>query len=533
MSHATDQKTFLKESEAADSNSPGRKALPQRLSTAPRQTNFLKSAGLGTALSFGFLTLASQSPSDSTLNRYFLGHPIAITATILFWFAVAILLRKHLWLSKQKRQYEAIRDEDLTPNFHTLTPAESWHAENNANRVASKWSLNLNELPTSIADNLLIRRLREVLHRQSQRGSSKLLADDLRELSNRDADDAHDSYGLVRIISWAIPMLGFLGTVIGITQTLGGLDFTNGNAAVENLKSGLYVAFDTTAVGLVLSVLAIFIQFPIERSEQHFLSMVDSRVGDIVSSNLPDEENTSHPNKLVANLLDGIQTAVAESLSQQVNLWQNTILEAQSHWRDTQTNHAEQICVAVKEVLTPAIKLHAESSSSTISSFNEGLQKHAEHLDQNLQKQNTTARQYLDASHGEILKQINHTLSRLTEHQNKSVDTTLLKLEELQSTWSSIIKEQESTPTKEDKRAKNSGLTEIHEQTQSVLRLQKTLDANLQQLHSTNTEIQRQVSNDLSQNLTEAMRYLARTVDQLSKNLGSDETRQRATRTAA
>ena len=82
----------------------------------------------------------------------------------------------------------------------------------------------------------------------AQRGTTRHLADDLRELSGRDADAAHDSLGLVRIIVWAIPMLGFLGTVIGITQTLGGLDFSNGAAAVDNLKSGLYVAFDTTAL---------------------------------------------------------------------------------------------------------------------------------------------------------------------------------------------------------------------------------------------------------------------------------------------
>ena len=39
-----------------------------------------------------------------------------MTATILFWFAFAILTSKWLWLSGQKRQCETLRDEDLAPN---------------------------------------------------------------------------------------------------------------------------------------------------------------------------------------------------------------------------------------------------------------------------------------------------------------------------------------------------------------------------------------------------------------------------------
>ena len=49
-------------------------------------------------------------------------------------------------------------------------------------------------------------------------------------------------------------MLGFLGTVIGITQALGDLDpeeLANSiQTAMDGLLSGLYVAFDTTAVAL-------------------------------------------------------------------------------------------------------------------------------------------------------------------------------------------------------------------------------------------------------------------------------------------
>ncbi len=152
------------------------------------------------------------------------------------------------------------------------------------------WRTEIANLQLEVRNSHLVQRLEELLTRQTQRGSSKHLADDLRELSARDADAAHDSLGLVRIIIWAIPMLGFLGTVIGITQTLGGLDFSNGTAAVDSLKGGLYVAFDTTALGLVLSVIAIFLQFPVERGEQRLLAAIDARVGHLVSATLPSDD---------------------------------------------------------------------------------------------------------------------------------------------------------------------------------------------------------------------------------------------------
>ena len=496
-------------------------------------TSFLQSAVLGTILSSCFLILASRSPENSVLNRYFLGHPIAMTATILFWFAFAILTSKWLWLSGQKRQCETLRDEDLAPNHSGSTPAEIWHAENNLQQVASHWTSSLEQLPRSLDGNHLVKRLKEIVHRQSQRGSSKLLADDLREISNRDADAAHDSYGLVRIISWAIPMLGFLGTVIGITQTLGGLDFSNGNAAVENLKSGLYVAFDTTAVGLVLSVLAIFLQFPIERSEQRFLATIDFRVSNLVSSNLPADRDGDDPTHLIAPLLSGIQTAIAESMNQQANLWRQTISETQNHWRQSQESHAEQISKAIDEVLSPAINKHSERSASAILLFNEGLQQHADLLNQNLTKLNEDTQRSFDHSNQKYAEHVGETLDHISAQNHQAVETTLKKLQDLQAAWISASKSSEPDHMDVNGVSQAKRIRMVQEQTHSLLTLQKSLDANLRQIHSTNKQVQEQISGELTGNLTDAMRYLARTVDHLSGKLGEDTKRRQVKRPAA
>ena len=95
----------------------------------------------------------------------------------------------------------------------------------------------------------------------------------------------------MRIVIWATPMLGFLGTVVGITDALGDLGrelSTSGaadaggslNTAMEGLLAGLYVAFDTTAIALCFSIALMFIQFMLDRGESQLLDMVDQRAND-------------------------------------------------------------------------------------------------------------------------------------------------------------------------------------------------------------------------------------------------------------
>jgi hypothetical protein len=49
---------------------------------------------------------------------------------------------------------------------------------------------------------------------------------------------------------------------------------------MKGLTSGLYVAFDTTALALMLSMLLMFLQFVIERFETQALSAVDIRANE-------------------------------------------------------------------------------------------------------------------------------------------------------------------------------------------------------------------------------------------------------------
>lgn len=331
---------------------------------------------------YGLIAGISLSPMPGLadpLNRYFAGHPVAVAATILFGGAIGILGAKFIGVLQQRSITTMLLDSDLAPpSLDDPSPADAWRHENDAGHVASTWLDHLATMGAVTFESRLVVRLREILVRRSDRGSGSAVGDDLRELATRDADAAHDSLGLVRIIIWAIPMLGFLGTVIGITQTLGGLDFTDGQAAVDSLKVGLNVAFDTTALGLVLSVVAIFLQFPVERAETELLAEIDARVGRVVSKHLPSQDAADDQTTMISELCSGIETAVAQSLSDQTKLWRSTIDEAQSHWADNHENQHDAFVKAFEVSLIPSLQSHAESFRSAHQTTNAGAKVVAE-----------------------------------------------------------------------------------------------------------------------------------------------------------
>lgn len=73
---------------------------------------------------------------------------------------------------------------------------------------------------------------------------------------------------VIRYLTWVIPSLGFIGTVIGISQSL---VYAN-SGDMEKITSLLGVAFDTTLVALVLSVFLMWFVHQLQEETDRFHS---------------------------------------------------------------------------------------------------------------------------------------------------------------------------------------------------------------------------------------------------------------------
>ena len=224
---------------------------------------------LGASLCSVFYVLVYRGPLNlPSVHRYFAAHPVLIIETGLFFVGLAALGLKAFEVLLQYWALNAVQLEE--------PPAAGQKIEDAGGLLQQ-----LDQQSSSARQSYLGRRVRDVLQAIQRKGSADGLDEDLKYLADMDAARQQDSYGLVRIVIWATPMLGFLGTVVGITQALGDLDpqqlATNIQKAMEGLLSGLYVAFDTTALALSLSMVLMFIQFLLDRVESQALSLVDTQ----------------------------------------------------------------------------------------------------------------------------------------------------------------------------------------------------------------------------------------------------------------
>ncbi|MEZ6065507.1 MAG: MotA/TolQ/ExbB proton channel family protein [Planctomycetaceae bacterium] len=88
-------------------------------------------------------------------------------------------------------------------------------------------------------------------------------------------DRTHDSYSLLQTITWAVPIVGFLGTVMGITLAIANVTPEQLDTSLPEVTGGLAVAFDTTAVALSESILLVFGYFYVKRSELRLLGDIE------------------------------------------------------------------------------------------------------------------------------------------------------------------------------------------------------------------------------------------------------------------
>ena len=97
--------------------------------------------------------------------------------------------------------------------------------------------------------------------------------------SGHDESVMETSYSLLQGFVWAIPVLGFIGTVLGLSQAIGAFgsvlattaELSQIKGALQGVTGGLAVAFETTLEGLVAALIIQLLLTVIKKSEEEFL----------------------------------------------------------------------------------------------------------------------------------------------------------------------------------------------------------------------------------------------------------------------
>jgi biopolymer transport protein ExbB/TolQ len=268
--------------------------------------------------------------------------------TVLFFVGLAALLLK--WWEFRSQAASASQSV-----WTGIAPAASI-AENLQTLQAG-----LDEWPEGQQNDYLIRRLHAALNYVRFRGNAEALDDELKYLSDRDAERMQAGFGLFRVIIWAIPILGFLGTVVGITMALNGItDAKLGENVMAQVLSGLGLKFDTTALALTLSMVLMFIHYFVDRASHSCLERIDHRTQEELMGRFPAiAKGPDGQLAAVRQMAETVVKAAERLVRQQSELWQGSMESAAGRWLQMSKSAGETLQTGMAGALKESMVNHA------------------------------------------------------------------------------------------------------------------------------------------------------------------------------
>jgi biopolymer transport protein ExbB/TolQ len=246
-----------------------RKDIEQRLAfRGGRYTkvNSWLSALLGVALTllfYGAIFLVRDSAVGAMFTqRGFVPYTIVFLAS----WSLAILFLKSQKLALQRKSLQYV----VVPADHSFVLSSA-----TVNDVIAK----IYETVDDPKHFLLFNRIVIALSNLRNLGRVSDVDDILRSQASHDESLVETSYSLLRGFVWAIPVLGFIGTVMGLSTAIGGFaavlqsaeDLSQIKSSLQGVTGGLATAFETTLQALVAALIIQLILTFLKKSEEEFL----------------------------------------------------------------------------------------------------------------------------------------------------------------------------------------------------------------------------------------------------------------------
>jgi len=222
---------------------------------------------VGLILTVAFYGILSMLPPSDYVDMFTKRGAVQYIIMFFSFWSGMILIVKHSKLGLQRKSLgiNLLPPED--PGF-VLTPASAEQVLENLFRTVDD--------PRRF---LLTKRIHDALANLKNIGRVGDVDEILRTQADNDEGVVDSSYTLVRGLIWAIPVLGFIGTVQGLSQALGSFwgvvshsnEVGEMRSALQGVTSGLATAFETTLVGLVAALAIHLVMILIKRREEQFL----------------------------------------------------------------------------------------------------------------------------------------------------------------------------------------------------------------------------------------------------------------------
>lgn len=220
--------------------------------TTPNKT---LSFGIAVLLTLGFFALMlfgapRISFLDGFADKFVSRGPTQYVAVLFFFWGAAMLWIKNKKLGFQLQAF-GLPILPLDSEF-VLTPD-----------TAMDVTRRMHEMVDNPIHFAVLSRVERALSNLENIGHTADVTAILKDQSDNDESQVAASYVLINGLLWAVPVLGFIGTVLGLSTAIGGFgatlqgdgDFSGIKESLTGVTAGLSTAFDTTLVALILALI--------------------------------------------------------------------------------------------------------------------------------------------------------------------------------------------------------------------------------------------------------------------------------------
>ncbi len=176
------------------------------------------------------------------------------------------------FLKQREIKWEESKAEEVKKYF-------SWKLKEDVNEILDR----IKEKVAKVENTRLYLRIQRAFSAYQSGMESNDLREVILEQSERDSENVELSYTILRVLVAVIPLLGFTGTVLGISSAV-----SNFSTVIESAKeleqvtrhlggvtTGLAIAFDTTLLSLLITVPLMMITSALKKREDELLLEVD------------------------------------------------------------------------------------------------------------------------------------------------------------------------------------------------------------------------------------------------------------------
>lgn len=327
--------------------------------SASSDVSLIVSGFIGAALTI--VWLAAMFPLRSyTFGQLFWDRGwVPFATTFLMFWSIGILILK--WLQLRMQREAMLLD---------VLPAE-------ISQEISVVSIDpfidhINELPGSSQESFLINRVVRGIEHFRVRQSAAETVTMMESQSAIDANNVTGSFALLKVFVWSLPILGFIGTVIGVSGAVaslaGSLDAANDvsqlKGALTSVFDGLKTAFDTTLLALIMSMIVKIPASALQKSEEDLITAVDEYCNENLLRRLNDGAASRN------NGAGGDPTLFREAFEAVLHTHRDELHQQ----LQTMNNAARSIQEAMSGVATETADIKLELSSS-FNGLARGLQK--------------------------------------------------------------------------------------------------------------------------------------------------------------